>query len=136
MRQFCRCCSAIFFWLKLDEIYRLKVESAGDFDARTVIADHECQSLLRPDVVLFGEAVAAEPEWLSQRALSECDLFLAVGTSGLVSPACDFVRSAKYVGARTILVNLEPMGTRNAAFDQELLGPAEEILPTLLAMAL
>jgi len=92
-----------------------------------------CQSLLRPDIVFFGEIIPAKADWLTKRALRECDLFLAVGTSGTVSPACDFVRSAKYAGARTILVNMEPSASSDDSFDQEILGPAEEILPVLLA---
>jgi NAD-dependent deacetylase len=55
-----------------------------------------------------------------------------VGTSGTVSPASNFVRSAEYVGARTILVNLEPMLQPNPAFQEELLGKAEELLPKLV----
>jgi len=90
-----------------------------------------CQSLLRPDIVFFGELIPASADWSTKRALRNCDLFLAVGTSGTVSPACDFVRSAKYAGARTILVNMERSASSNDPFDQELLGKAEEILPML-----
>jgi NAD-dependent deacetylase len=42
------------------------------------------------------------------------------------------VRSAKYAGAKTILVNLEPMDPPDPSFDQEILGKAEETLPLLL----
>ena len=58
---------------------------------------------------------------------------MAVGTSGTVSPASNFVRSAEYARARTVLVNLEPMSPRNPAYDEEYLGKAEELLPHLLA---
>jgi NAD-dependent deacetylase len=90
---------------------------------------------LRPNIVFFKEAIPEEAGWLSKRALRDCDLFLAVGTSGTVSPACDFVRWAKYAGARTILVNMEPTTHNTSEFDQELLGPAEVILPQLLGLA-
>jgi NAD-dependent deacetylase len=93
-----------------------------------------CKSALRPDIVFFREAIPEEAGWLSKRALRDCDLFLAVGTSGTVSPACDFVRWAKYAGARTILVNMEPTTHHTSEFDQELLGPAEVILPQLLGV--
>jgi hypothetical protein len=46
-----------------------------------------------------------DAEWAAKKALRECDLFLAIGTSGTVSPASNFVRSAKYAGAWTLLVN-------------------------------
>jgi NAD-dependent deacetylase len=91
-----------------------------------------CGAAQRPDVVLFGEALDADDEWAAKKALRECDLFIAVGTSGTVSPASNFVRSAAYEGARTILVNLEPMTIPNPAFAEEILGRAEDVLPALL----
>jgi len=93
----------------------------------------KCGSVLRPDVVLFGEEIPATSSWTVKRALRDCDLFIAVGTSGLVTPAANYVRSAEYAGARTILVNLEPMTMPNPAFKEQYLGPAEEVLPELLA---
>lgn len=92
----------------------------------------KCGAVLRPDVVLFGEEIPALPEWTAKKALRDCDIFIAVGTSGLVTPAANYVRSAEYAGARTILVNLEPMIKSNPAFKEQYLGPAEKILPELL----
>lgn len=91
----------------------------------------QCQSVLRPDVVFFGESLPPKADWLSKKSLRDCDLFVAVGTSGTVSPASGFVHSAKFVGATTILVNLEPMQPANPAFEVEMLGTAEDLLPRL-----
>jgi len=93
----------------------------------------KCGSVLRPNVVLFGEEIPVLPSWTVKRALRDCDLFIAVGTSGLVTPAANYVRGAEYAGARTILVNLEPMAQPNPAFKEQYLGPADEVLPELLA---
>lgn len=92
----------------------------------------ECSAPMRPAVVLFDEALSVDAEWESKKSLRDCDLFLAVGTSGTVSPASNFVRAAEYAGARTIYVNLEPMTPNNPAFREILLGRAEELLPRLL----
>lgn len=92
----------------------------------------KCSSVLRPNIVLFGEAIPLQAAWQVKLALRDCDLFVAIGTSGLVAPAANFVRSAEYAGARTIFINLEPMSPRNPAFQEELLGKAEEILPKLI----
>jgi len=94
-----------------------------------------CGANQRADVVMFGEAIPPEAEWTVKRALRDCDLFIAIGTSGLVTPAANFVRGAAYAGARTVLVNLEPMVPRNPAFQEELLGPAETVLPVLLGVS-
>jgi len=91
-----------------------------------------CDSVLRPDITLFNEALPLDELQRVKHALRDCDLFLAVGTSGAVAPASEFVRGAAYNKARTILVNLTPMETRNPYFGEEYLGRAEEILPQLL----
>lgn len=90
-----------------------------------------CGSPLRPDIVLFREQLPAKESWLAKRALRDCDLFVAIGTSGTVSPASSFVRSADYAGARTILINLEPMEPKNPYFKEEYLGYAEELVPII-----
>jgi NAD-dependent deacetylase len=91
-----------------------------------------CGQPLRPDITLFDEPLPVDAEWKAKHALRECDLFLAIGTSGTVSPASNFVRGAKYAGARTLLINLTPMQPRHPDFDVELLGRAEHVLPLLL----
>lgn len=86
-----------------------------------------CGAVLRPDIVMFGEPLPVDAEWRSKRALRDCDLFLAIGTSGKVSPAADFVRGAEYAGARTIFINPEPMNPPNRYFKETLLLRAEEL---------
>lgn len=94
-----------------------------------------CGGGIRPDVVLFEEPLGVDEERAVKRALSDCDLFFAVGTSGSVWPASSFVRSAEYAGARTHFVNLEPMAVPNPYFHATHLGPADEVLPALLGVA-
>lgn len=91
-----------------------------------------CHKPMRPDIVLFGEPIPTPQAHQVKLALRECDLFIAVGTSGSVYPAANFVRSAEYAGARTIYVNLEPIDPPNPYFKQVILGRAEEVLPELL----
>ena len=64
------------------------------------------QPTLRPDVVWFGE-VPYDMDAV-QRALFDCDLFVAIGTSGLVYPAAAFVHYAIGAGADTLELNLAP----------------------------
>jgi len=93
-------------------------------------ADHCscCQpgAVLRPHIVWFGE----EPLQMQAiyEALSQADLFVAVGTSGHVYPAAGFVAEARQGGARTLELNLEPSQQRSH-FEQALYGPAGETLP-------
>ncbi len=46
-----------------------------------------CGAFLRPDVVWFGEALPVRTFEEALEAARGCDLFLSVGTSGLVQPA-------------------------------------------------
>ena len=90
-----------------------------------------CGSYLRPGIVLFNEQIPIDEQWTSKKALRDCDLFIAIGTSGAVSPASNFVRSADYEGARTILINLTEMEPNNPNFREVFLGKAEEVVPEL-----
>ena len=59
---------------------------------------------LRPDVVWFGE-VPYDMDAIDE-ALWACDLFVSIGTSGLVYPAAAFVHYAIGNGKRTLELNL------------------------------
>ena len=101
-------------------------EWADDIDRQSVCSACHTKGQLRPHIVWFGEM----PFGMDQisNALSHCDLFVSVGTSGSVYPAAGFVQEARYAGARTVEVNLEP--SENAdVFDETLYGPASVMLP-------
>jgi NAD-dependent deacetylase len=81
---------------------------------------------LRPDIVWFGE-IPYEMDTID-RALMEADLFVSIGTSGAVYPAAGFVQTARYLGAHTLEINLEP-SQGSFFFDQSRIGPAGELVP-------
>jgi NAD-dependent deacetylase len=85
---------------------------------------------MRPHVVWFGE-MPLEMERI-MRALSQCALFLSIGTSGNVYPAAGFVQEAKYAGdAYTIELNLEP-SEGVSSFHEARHGKATEIVPAFV----
>ncbi|TAD89818.1 MAG: NAD-dependent protein deacylase [Alphaproteobacteria bacterium] len=84
---------------------------------------------LRPAVVWFGE-MPLEMERIA-RALTECDVFIAIGTSGAVYPAAGFVGEARAAGAHTMEVNLEPSDVRSR-FHEARHGPAATLVPALV----
>ena len=84
------------------------------------------KKLLRPHIVWFGE-MPLDMDLISAR-LGESDLFISIGTSGVVYPAAGFVRSAKYAGAVTVEFNLEPSATKGY-FDAGVYGKAGTTLP-------
>jgi NAD-dependent deacetylase len=81
---------------------------------------------LRPDIVWFGEM----PYGMERidRAIMDADLFVSIGTSGAVYPAAGFVQTARYCGARTLEMNLEP-SLGSIYFHETRTGPASELVP-------
>lgn len=86
----------------------------------------ECgRSALRPDIVWFGEYPHGMDD--IHEALSEVDVFAAIGTSGVVYPAAGFVDYAHASGAATVELNLVP--TPHGDFHTTYAGPATEVVP-------
>jgi NAD-dependent deacetylase len=81
-------------------------EWRGPMQSGNVCPQCRKEGQVRPDIVWFGE-MPYDMERIDA-ALMECDLFVSIGTSGAVYPAAGFVQTAKYVGARTLEINLEP----------------------------
>ncbi|MES2337790.1 MAG: NAD-dependent deacylase [Pseudomonadota bacterium] len=84
------------------------------------------RAALRPDIVFFGE-MPYEMDRI-EAALAGCDLFVSIGTSGAVYPAAGFVRTARYHGAQTLELNLDP-SDGSIHFDESRMGRAGELVP-------
>ncbi len=65
---------------------------------------HNCHSMLRPDVVLFGDPMPAFFLELHQRIQGECDFMLVIGSSLVVYPIADLPRFADKMS----IVNNQP----------------------------
>jgi len=93
------------------------------------------KSLLRPDIVWFGEMLDARHlhaiDAFMRRSAGVPFVFMAIGTSGAVWPAAGLVDLARSVGAKTYLVNAEP-ADNTARFHTFFQGKSAEILPRLL----
>lgn len=66
-----------------------------------------CQAWMRPDITWFGDAMDAAIMEAAARAVKRCDLFVSVGTSGVVWPAAGFPRLARESGAEMVEINPE-----------------------------
>lgn len=97
-----------------------------DFDAATVCPACKKAGALRPHVVWFGEMPLYMDEIYD--ALTSCDVFAAIGTSGNVYPAAGFVEMAGRAGAHTVEITLEPSAV-HTAFDEKIYGPATQTVP-------
>ncbi len=91
----------------------------------------ECEALLRPDVVWFGESLSEKDLADSHMALRECECLMVVGTSAVVQPVASFPTIARNGGAFIVEINVEPTPI-SGWVDQSILGKSGEILPQLL----
>ncbi len=65
----------------------------------------DCDALLKPGVVMFGQALDMAVLRRASSDAGECDLMLALGSSLVVTPAADIPLRAKESGARYVIVN-------------------------------
>ena len=90
-----------------------------------------CQNLLRPHVVWFGEPLDLDILNLAIREAETAETFLIIGTSATVQPAASLIWLAKEKGAFLIEINPEP-SEATPIVDIYLKGKAGEILPKLI----
>lgn len=86
---------------------RKELNKLTDFDFTVLMNLAEkcrvCGNFMRPDVVMFGEAVQYLDE--AYDAAIKADLLLILGTSGVVYPAADIPIQASRSGAKIIEIN-------------------------------
>ena len=102
----------------------------GAMGDRAACPSCETVGMVRPDIVWFGE-MPYEMERI-EAALRRADLFVSVGTSGAVYPAAGFVQTARYVGAATLEMNLEP-SLGSSYFAETRIGAAGVLVPEWVA---
>ncbi|NIO03482.1 MAG: NAD-dependent protein deacylase [Proteobacteria bacterium] len=92
----------------------------------------QCNTLMKPDVVFFGEPIPWDAYVSAMEAARGCDLVLVVGTSGVVYPAADIPITAKESGAKIIEINLEPTPLTQRISDYMIQGMCGEIVPQVV----
>ncbi|MCH1442371.1 MAG: NAD-dependent deacylase [Candidatus Poseidoniaceae archaeon] len=120
------------------ELEKLRCEECGfveimmkehDLTSSYVSCPQCPNAILRPHIVWFHEMPMRMTE--IEKALDQCDVFIAIGTSGHVTPAAGFLASAKQQGSYCIGINLDPPLNFDL-FDEFHQGKAGEILPDLV----
>jgi NAD-dependent deacetylase len=90
----------------------------------------KCGSWLRPDIIWFGDMLDQGVMNEAIAAIRCCDLFVSIGTSGVVYPAAGFPRFAKEKNARCIEINPEA-NEMSFLYDEAIRDTAENVLPEL-----
>jgi NAD-dependent deacetylase len=95
----------------------------------------QCSSILKPDVVFFGEPIPGEAQARAFEEARTCDVVLVVGTSAVVYPAAGIPTLAKQNGATVVEINMEPTALTGFISDYLIQGPAGTILPKIVEEA-
>lgn len=74
-----------------------------------------CSTILKPDVILFGEPPPYQNLRTAQEDALRCDVMLVVGSSLEVEPAADLPFLARRRGAKIVVVNFTPTPIDNRA---------------------
>ncbi|HDS09938.1 MAG TPA: NAD-dependent deacylase [Firmicutes bacterium] len=108
-----------------------KVSNNTEAPLTTIPPKSETGSLLRPNVIWFGEALPQKALDLSLKIASESDIFIVIGTSAAVQPAASIPMIAKRANAFLVEINIEE--TQITRFtDLFLKGKAVKVLPELI----
>jgi len=113
LSQWCRSCSQ-------------KFKSSEAFTSKSACPKCGAIGKVRPDIVWFGEM----PYFMDtiEIAVTNCDLFVSIGTSGAVYPAAGYVQMARGLGKQTLEINLE-RSEGSHFFHETRLGKAGELVP-------
>lgn len=93
----------------------------------------KCGSMLRPDVVWFGEQLPQDIWEKATIKASQCDLMIIIGTSLAVSPANTLPIFAKQNNAKLIEINPEKTDM-SSGMDLTLRKTSAEILPKFISI--
>ena len=90
----------------------------------------QCKSVLKPDVILFGEQLPHAAWVQAQQAARQCDLMLVAGSSLEVLPVAGLPMQALDRGAHLIVVNNTPTYV-NVRADVAILSDVASVIPEI-----
>ena len=117
-----------------------KKYDSGDFvkrfiDDGTIPLCLNCNGILKPDVILFGEQLPQSAWFEAQRAVHQCDLMVVAGSSLEVLPVAGLPMQAVDRGIHLIVINNSPTYI-NVRADVVIMDDVANILPDIAKRAL
>jgi len=111
-------------------LWRLRCDDCGfaidDIGESFTKKKCDCGKYLRPDIIWFEDMLNTKVIQQASERIQECDLFISIGTSGVVWPAAGFPQEAKSNGAYCIEMNTESTEL-SYLFDEVIICRASEI---------
>ena len=95
---------------------------------------NNCQGLLKPDFIFFGEGIPEQAYKASVNAAENSDCFLVIGTTGEIMPASYIPHQAKENGAKIIEINIEESSFTHSITDVFIRAKASHALEEILRL--
>jgi len=74
-----------------------------------------CNGLLKPNAIFFGEPLRSDTLRKADEMISDCDLFIVLGSSLVVYPAAIYPQKALSLGAKIAIINIQETDIDNYA---------------------
>ena len=95
---------------------------------------HRCDTILKPDVVFFNEAIPMHAVLGADQLVRGADFVLVVGTSCEVYPAAEIPQQVRRQGGRVVEVNMELARGLNSHLSLQ--GKFSQIVPAIAGRVL
>jgi NAD-dependent deacetylase len=105
-----------------------------NIDKKEIPICPDCERILKPSVVFFGEMIPQNALYESQKYAEKADVVLVVGTSAIVYPAAGIPAIASGNGAKIIEFNLEETELTHDITDVFVKGSAGKTLSALVEL--
>lgn len=102
-------------------------------DSQEVPRCPECNGVLKPNVVLYGEQLPAQVFLAAERDVRRADLMLVAGSSLEIYPTADLPRRILQQGGKLILINLGETDYDHKA-DVIIRGDVAQVLPRIVSL--
>lgn len=96
----------------------------------------DCRGILKPNFIFFGEMIPQDAYMHASKEAEIADVFILIGTSGIVVPAALIPQQAKQNGAKIIEINPERSSYTDRISDIFIKGKAGEIMKKLADLTL
>ena len=111
----------------------LRATAQNQWERGAAVPRCACGGPWKPATISFGQGLVAEDLERAMREASRCDLFVAAGTSLVVSPINGMFDLARGAGATTAILTASET-PYDAQCDFKLDGPVEQVLPAVLRL--
>lgn len=126
-------CMRCHYRIRGEEVLNRLLQAAGaNLKAKEqLVRCPQCDGIIKPDVVLFGEALPMRVIRAATTETTRCDLLLVAGSSLEVYPVADLPRQASANGAKLIIIDYEAT-TYDRMANVAIHGDVAEVLPKIL----